>query len=69
MSATMAAWVVQDLAEKIAMALIVGTLDEHGRQAMPEIDKARCRVAAVEALTRASRVPLSFEAPSDVAAS
>ena len=42
----MSEWVVTDLAEKIAMALIVGTLDEHGRQAMPEINTTQCRAAA-----------------------
>ncbi len=59
--ARMSEWVVTDLAEKIAMALIVGTLDEHGRQAMPEIDRTRCRMAAEEALRSASRVALEFE--------
>jgi len=64
----MSEWVVTDLAEKIAMALVVGTLDEHGRQAMPEINTTRCRAAAEEALTRASTVPLEFERTDDVAA-
>lgn len=57
----MAAWVVQDLAEKIAMALVVGTLDEDGRQVMPEINSTACQRAALEAVLRASTVPLTVE--------